>query len=158
EAALAARGLPGAFVTMNVDNGELLGLGSFPTFDPSVLAKPMSQAQVNALYRDEVRAPLTDRATQGLYPTGSTFKLITSMAALEGGIISPSSVIEDDGSFDVGGESFKNAGGAAYGALTLVPALQVSSDVFFYTLGARMWDSGQLQRWAHKLGIGRPSG
>jgi penicillin-binding protein 2 len=158
EAALAERGLPGGFVTMDVHTGEILGLGSFPTFYPSVLTKPLTQAQVNALYRDEVAAPITDRAIAGLYPTGSTFKLITALAALESGVITPSSVIDDGGTFTVGGESFQNAGGASYGALTLVPALQVSSDVFFYTLGFDMWDTGQLQRWAHKLGIGRPSG
>jgi penicillin-binding protein 2 len=158
ESALASRGLPGGFVTMNVDNGEILGLGSFPTFDPSVLTPPMTQAQVDALYRDPVAAPLTDRATQGLYPTGSTFKLITAMAALEGGVITPSSTIYDGGSLTVGGQSFQNAGGASYGSLTLVPALQVSSDVFFYTLGLKMWDSGELQHWAHLLGIGRPAG
>ncbi len=157
EAALAARGLPGGFVTMDVRSGELLGLGSFPTFDPSALIEP-SQAEVNSLYRDPVAAPITDRAIAGLYPTGSTFKLITALAALEGGVITPSSVIEDGGTFTVGGQSFQNAGGASYGALTLVPALQVSSDVFFYTLGFDMWDTGQLQRWAHKLGIGRPTG
>ncbi len=158
EAALAARGLPGGFVTMNVHSGEILGLGSFPSFDPSVFTRPLTQAQVNALYRDPVAAPITDRAIAGLYPTGSTFKLITALAALEGGVITPSSVIEDGGSFTVGGQSFQNAGGASYGALTLVPAIQVSSDVFFYTLGFDMWDTGQLQRWAHKLGIGRPTG
>ena len=91
--ALAARGLPGAFVTMNVHNGQILGLGSFPTFDPSVFTKPKTQAQVNALYRDPVAAPLTDRATQGLYPTGSTFKLITAMAALNTGVITPQTTI-----------------------------------------------------------------
>jgi penicillin-binding protein 2 len=158
ESALAARGLHGGFVTMNVDNGELLGLGSFPTFDPSVFTRPMTQAQVNALYRDEVAAPLTDRATQGLYPTGSTFKIITALAALEGGFLTPTETIVDGGSLTVGGQSFQNAGGASFGAVTLAPALQVSSDVFFYTLGLRMWDTGDLQRWAHKLGIGQPSG
>lgn len=158
EAALAARGLPGGFITMNVHSGEILGLGSFPTFDPSVFTRPLTQSQVNALYRDPVAAPLTDRAIAGLYPTGSTFKLITALAALESGVITPSSVIEDGGSFTVGGQSFQNAGGASYGSLTLVPALQVSSDVFFYTLGYDMWDTGQLQKWAHKLGIGRPTG
>ena len=85
ESALASRGLPGAFVTMNVHNGQMLGLGSFPTFDPTVFTEPMTQAQVNALYRDPVLAPLTDRATEGYYPTGSTFKLVTALAALEGG-------------------------------------------------------------------------
>jgi penicillin-binding protein 2 len=158
EAALSERGLPGGFITMNVHTGEILGLGSSPTFDPSVFTRPLTQAQVNALYRDPVAAPITDRAIAGLYPTGSTFKLITALAALESGVITPSTVINDGGSFTVGGQSFRNAGGAAYGSLTLVPAIQVSSDVFFYTLGFDMWDTGQLQHWAHRLGIGRPTG
>jgi penicillin-binding protein 2 len=158
EAALAARGLPGGFVTMNVHSGEILGVGSFPTFDPSVFTRPLTQSQVDALYRDPVAAPLTDRAIAGLYPTGSTFKLITAMAALESGTITTGTPIYDGGSLTVGGQSFQNAGGASYGTLTLVPALQVSSDVFFYTLGLDMWDTGDLQHWAHALGIGRPTG
>jgi penicillin-binding protein 2 len=158
EAALASRGLPGGFVTMNVNSGEILGLGSFPTFDPSVFTKPLTQGQVNALYRDPVAAPLTNRAIAGLYPTGSTFKLITAMAALNSGVITADTPIFDGGSLSVGGQSFQNAGGASYGTLTLVPALQVSSDVFFYTLGLDMWDTGALQRWAHMLGIGRATG
>jgi penicillin-binding protein 2 len=158
EEALASRGLPGGFVTMNVNNGQILGLGSFPTYDPSVFTRPKTQKQVDALYRDPVLAPLTDRATEGLYPTGSAFKIITALAALEGGVITPSTTIVDGGELTVGGQTFHNAGEASYGPLTLVPALQVSSDVFFYTLGLRMWDTGQLQEWAHKLGIGRPTG
>jgi len=157
EGALAARGLPGAFVTMNVNNGQILGLGSFPTFDPSVFTKPMTQAQVDDLYRNPT-APLADRATQGLYPTGSTFKPITAMAALNTGVITPQTTIVDGGSITIGGETFQNAGGASYGTLSLVPALQVSSDVFFYTLGLEMWNTGALQHWAHMLGIGRPTG
>jgi penicillin-binding protein 2 len=158
ESALAARGLPGGFVTMNVDDGEILGLGSFPSFDPAVFTRPMTQAQVNVLYRDPVAAPLTDRATSGLYPTGSTFKIITVLAALENGVITPASVIYDGGKLTVGGQSFQNAGGVANGPLALVQALQVSSDVFFYTLGLDMWDTNDLQEWAHKMGIGRPTG
>jgi penicillin-binding protein 2 len=156
ESALAARGLPGGFVTMNVDNGEILGLGSFPTFDPSELIEP-SQAQVNALFRNE-QAPLTDRAIAGLYPTGSTFKPITAIAALESGNLTPTEVINDPGQFEIGGEVFKNAGEAANGSVSLVSALEVSSDVFFYNLGFRMWNTGDLQHWAHSLGIGRPTG
>jgi penicillin-binding protein 2 len=156
EAAMAARGLPGGFITMNVDNGEIIALGSYPTYDPSELIEP-TQAQVNALYRSE-SAPLTDRATQGLYPTGSTFKLITATAALEEGVLTPSTTIVDGGTFVAGEQTFQNAGGVSFGALTLVPALQVSSDVFFYTLGAEMWDTNDLQRWAHRMGIGRPTG
>jgi penicillin-binding protein 2 len=157
EAGLAAKGLPGAFITMDVHTGEILALGSFPTFEPSLFTRPLTQRQVNETYNNP-SAPLADRAISGYYPTGSTFKLITAMAALESGILTPSRSIYDGGAFTVGGESFKNAGGAAYGSLTLVPALQVSDDVFFYTLGDEMWDTGQLQHWAHALGIGRPTG
>ncbi|HET9154258.1 MAG TPA: penicillin-binding protein 2 [Solirubrobacterales bacterium] len=157
EAALARRGLPGGFITMNVHNGQILGLGSFPTFEPSVFTHPMTQKQADYYFGDE-SAPLTDRAAEGLYPTGSTFKIITALAALENGVITPSTPINDPGQLTVGGQSFHNAEGAAYGTLTLVPALEVSDDVFFYTLGLDMWDTNELQEWAHKLGIGRPTG
>jgi penicillin-binding protein 2 len=156
ESALASQGLPGGFITMNVHNGQILGLGSFPTYDPSELIHP-TQAQVNSLYRNE-SAPLTDRTVEGLYPTGSTFKLITALAALENGVITPSSVIDDPGQLCLGEECFENAEGAAYGPLSLVSALEVSDDVFFYTLGLRMWNTNELQEWAHDLGIGRATG
>ncbi|HEX8753351.1 MAG TPA: penicillin-binding transpeptidase domain-containing protein, partial [Solirubrobacterales bacterium] len=137
EAALAERGLPGAFITMNVHNGEILGLGSFPTFEPSVLTHP-TQKQVNLLYRSEA-APLYDRATEGLYPTGSTFKLITALAGLEEGLITPSTVVQDNGKITVGGQEFENSEGVANGPVDLVSALRVSSDVYFYLLGLKMW-------------------
>lgn len=158
EAALAERGLPGAFITMNVDNGEILGLGSFPTYEPAVFTHPMTQKQVNQLYRDPVLAPLTDRATEGLYPTGSTFKLITALAGLEDGLITPEAVVDDTGKITVGGETFENSEGVANGPVNLVSALRVSSDVYFYLLGLKMWNTNDLQRWAHALGIGRLSG
>lgn len=158
EAALAERGLPGAFVTMNIKNGEILGMGSFPTYDPSIFTHPMTQKQVDALYNDPVAAPILDRATESAYPTGSTYKIITALAALENGVITPQTSIFDNGFIEIAGEKFKNAGGASYGPLTLVPALQVSSDVFFYELGLRMWDKNYLQQWSHELGIARPTG
>ena len=158
ESALASQGLPGAFITMDVHNGQILGLGSFPTFDPDELTPPMTQAEVDALIRNETTAPLLDRATEGEYPTGSTFKIITALAAVENGVITPNSVIDDPGELCVGSDCFHNAEGAAYGPLSLVPALEVSDDVFFYTLGLDMWDTNDLQNWAHKLGIGRASG
>jgi penicillin-binding protein 2 len=157
EAALAERGLPGGFITMDVHTGEILGLGSFPSFEPALFTRPLTQAQVDETYRNPA-APLADRAIAGLYPTGSTFKPITAIAALESGNLQLSEAIEDTGELVVGGQPFKNAGEAANGTVSLVSALEVSSDVFFYTLGLRMWDSGQLQHWAHALGIGRPTG
>ncbi len=157
EAALASRGLPGGFITMNVHNGEIIALGSFPTFEPAVFTKPLTQTQVNLLYRNSL-APLTDRAIAGLYPTGSTFKLITAMASLNSGVSTPETVIEDPGSITIGGEKFEDSEGVGHGAVDLVEALKVSSDVYFYTLGWKMWNTGALQHWAHLLGIGRPTG
>ena len=157
EAAMAERGLPGGFVTMDVHTGEIIALGSYPTFEPAFFAKTLTQRKVEETYRNP-EAPLTDRAIAGLYPTGSTFKPITAIAALESGKLTLGEVIEDTGQLEIGGQIFKNAGEAANGSVDLVSALEVSSDVFFYTLGDRMWDTGQLQRWAHALGIGRPTG
>lgn len=157
EAALAARGLPGGFVTMNVQSGEILGLGSYPTFDPSEFTRPMTQAQVNQTYRNPAH-PLVDRATEGLYPVGSTFKLITGLAGLEEGLITPQTVVDDTGSITVGEQKFENSEGVANGPVDLVSALRVSSDVYFYLLGLKMWNTNDLQHWAHELGIGRPSG
>jgi penicillin-binding protein 2 len=157
EGGLGARGLPGAFISMNIDNGQILAMGSNPSYDPTDLIEP-SQAQVNELYRDEVLAPLVNRATEGAYPTGSIFKIVTALAALENGVITPDEVIQDNGEIEVGTDTFENAGGVAHGAVELQRALQVSSDVYFYLLGLDMWKTNDLQEWAHKLGIGRPAG
>jgi penicillin-binding protein 2 len=158
ESALASFGLPGAFVSMNVHNGQILGMGSSPTFDPTDLTPPMTQAEVNQIYRDPVAAPATNRATESYYPVGSTFKIITALAALEGGEITLTEPIYDGGSIMVGSQEFQNAGGVSFGPVDMVSALQVSSDVYFYTLGWKMWETNQLQNWAGKLGIGKESG
>jgi penicillin-binding protein 2 len=157
EAALSERGLAGGFITMDVHTGEILGLGSYPTFEPSLFTRPLTQKQVDETYNNPT-APLLDRVTAGQYPTGSTFKLITAIAALESGKLSLGEVIDDPGQLEIGEQVFKNAGEAANGAVSLVQALEVSSDVFFYTLGDRMWNTGALQHWAHALGIGRSTG
>ena len=70
---------------MDVHTGEILGLGSFPTFEPALFTRPLTQSQVDETLPRPDAAPLTDRAIAGLYPTGSTFKLITALAALESG-------------------------------------------------------------------------
>lgn len=158
--ALAGYGKPGAFVAMDPKNGEVVGLGSSPSFDPNVFAKTIRQSDYKRLTSAANGAPLANRATQGLYPTGSTFKLITATAALESGLISAASVLFDGGSLTVGGVTFKNAGGVSHGALALSRALQVSSDVFFYRLGLMADQRGGnvIQKWARRLGVGRPTG
>jgi penicillin-binding protein 2 len=149
----------GAFAVMNVQTGEVLALGSQPSFDPNIFSKPISQKKLDALKSEALGNPLFDRAIQGGYPTGSTFKLITATAALESGHITPSTPLSDPGVLVVGDQKFENAGGVAHGVLPLIPALTVSSDVFFYQLGRDMNEKGMpLQLWAHRLGIGRRTG
>ncbi len=157
EAALQGTGLKGAYVAMNVSDGEILAMGSNPTFDPETLISP-TQSQVDELYRDEIDAPLTNRAIAGAYPTGSTFKPITSIAALASGNVTTTEAINDDGAFTLGGITFQNAGGVAHGSVAMESALEVSSDVYYYTLGDRMYPGTELQNWARKLGIGRETG
>ncbi len=162
EAAIGQFGLPGAFVAMDVDSGEVLGLGSAPTFDPSVYTKPtISQKTVNFLNSTETGAPQANRAIQGLYPTGSTYKLITAAAALEEGLITPGEIVDDPGQYTVGGVTFRNAGDAVNGAIDMRTALQVSSDVYFYKLGHEANTEQQpmpIQEWAGRLGLGSPTG
>ncbi|HTT96046.1 MAG TPA: penicillin-binding protein 2 [Solirubrobacterales bacterium] len=158
EAALAERGLPGAFVSMNVKTGEILAMGSAPTYDPSVWTKPLSNKQYEELSSEETGDPLFNRATSSAYPTGSTYKIITALAGLENGVFTPDTVVDDTGSIEVGGQTFENSEGEINGPITLVPALEKSSDVFFYTQGYKMWKTDYLQEWSAKMGIGRPTG
>jgi len=160
QAALQRYGLPGGFVAMDPRSGEVLGLGSNPSYDPNVFAKGVRASVYKRLQDPDNGAPLANRATQGLYPTGSTFKLVTATAALQSGLITPSSVLFDGGSLTVGGVTFKNAGDVSHGALALPRALQVSSDVFFYRVGLMADQRGGeiIQKWASRLGLGRPTG
>jgi penicillin-binding protein 2 len=161
QAALARGTGRGAFAVMDVHNGEVLGLGSRPSFDPNLFADVVRESDYKALTAQDNGAPLTNRAVAGGYPTGSTFKLVTAVAALEGGLIRPDTVLNDPGSLTVGNVVFKNAGGVAHGALALRQALTVSSDVFFYQLGRDMDGHGKgqlLQTWARRLGLGRRTG
>jgi penicillin-binding protein 2 len=162
EAALASfGGLPGAFVAMDVHSGEVLGMGSYPTYDPATFTRPrIPQSTLDRFESEAAEDPLSNRVIQGLYPTGSSFKPITATAALEEGLITPSTIIHDGGSLTLGGITFKNAGGAAYGSIALPQALQVSSDVFFYNLGldANQEGGNIIQRWSESLGLGGLTG
>jgi penicillin-binding protein 2 len=159
QATLAGR--RGAFVAMDVRDGSVYALGSSPSFDPNVFSKGVKESVYKSLNDPANGAPLSNRATQGLYPTGSTFKPITAVAALTCGVITPTQPIFDNGTFTQGGIVRHNANQASYGLLNITKALQVSSDVFFYHLGEDLGTSCgglQLQRWAGKLGIGHKTG
>jgi penicillin-binding protein 2 len=146
----------GAYVAMDPTNGAILAMGSQPGFEASVFARPFSESTWKALTSQATGAPLLNRATESAYPIGSTFKPITALAALEGGLISPTEKIFDDGHYELGPQKYQNAKGARYGSIDISDALKVSSDVFFYKLGEQANAKNRvIQRWAKRLGLGR---
>jgi penicillin-binding protein 2 len=146
----------GAYMAMDPRNGQILATGSSPSFDPNLFAKPLTRKRYETLIGGVGR--LTDRAVNGQYPTGSTFKPITAMAALEAGVITPSEGLGAGKCIKAGAQQFCNAGHAEYGAVGLVEALKVSSDTYFFEVGERANNHGNIiQRLAQRLGIGRPS-
>jgi penicillin-binding protein 2 len=155
----------GAFVALDPRNGEVLAMGSAPTYDANLFARPLSQRSYDEHFGPGRNNPLINRAISADYPVGSTFKIVTATAALTAGIITPDTVYDDTGTFREGNLVRRNAGGAAYGAVSLRQAIQVSVDTFFYDLGARLNadpathpTGGQLQSWARKFGFGGPTG
>jgi penicillin-binding protein 2 len=159
----------GAFVAMNPQDGEVYGMGSLPTFDPSIFTKTLSKAAYAQVTNPATNFPLLNRAIDSAGPTGSTFKPITATAALQSGLWTTDESYDDTGKFCIGSglaqQCRQNAGGASNGVLTLADAIKVSSDTFFYNLGARTNadpslhpTGGPLQQWAAKYGIGRKTG
>jgi penicillin-binding protein 2 len=167
EAALrnAGHGLPGAFVALNPENGAVYAMGSSPSFNPRDLNGPFAtNAAYEAKFGNAAGKPLFNRADQSAYPTGSIFKPITSLAALSAGLITPGDKFNDQGCLQIGArddiDRACNAGQKEYGPVNMVDALRVSSDVYYYNLGLKLYDRGglTLQKWARDLGVGRRSG
>jgi penicillin-binding protein 2 len=150
----------GAFVAMDPRNGQVLAIGSQPSFNPNKFAKPLTYSELHRLEGSgSTGGPLTDRAVNGEYPTGSTFKPITAMAALEAGILNPSEGLGAGSCIFAGPQKFCNAGGTDYGPVGLVEALKVSSDTYFFEVGKRANAYGNvIQRKARELGIGEKTG
>jgi penicillin-binding protein 2 len=149
----------GSVVALDVTDGSVLALASAPGFDPVSLNGRVSPEAWAALQQAAAHAPLTNRAVQGLYAPGSTFKPVTALAGLAAGDITPRTVVEDRGSLQVGGRLFRNAQGKAYGPVDLTRALAVSSDVYFYTLGQRLFGRPDaLPDMARRLGLGHAGG
>ncbi|MDP9402096.1 MAG: penicillin-binding protein 2 [Actinomycetota bacterium] len=158
----------GAAVVLDPRDGSVLAMASFPTYDPSAFVRGISPELFRTLQDKANHFPLTNRAIQGQYAPGSTFKLITALAALQRGAITPDTTLVDEGFFRLRscrGErcTFRNAGSRAYGKVNLTRALTVSSDVFFYNLGASFWFGGgpntlAIQETARQLGLGERTG
>jgi penicillin-binding protein 2 len=148
----------GAAVVLDPRNGEVLGFTSRPSFDPNDFASGIDRQTWAALNTDELR-PLQDRAIQGRYSPGSTFKMAVALAGLEEGIITPEFKVYCPGHANFYGREFHcwmdRKGG--HGTIDLRRAIAESCDVYFYTV-ANMVGVDKINKWATALGLGVLSG
>jgi penicillin-binding protein 2 len=153
----------GSAVVENPQNGDILALATYPSYDPNEFVGGISYTNYNA-YHDNPADPLLDRTIQGTYAPGSTFKLVTATAGLEEGIITPSSTYDDTGTISLGGEKFTNDNGESFGYINVTQALTESSDNFFNEIGIDQWNGrgtyGETaeQDVANGYGFGSASG
>ena len=134
EKALAAKAKRGAIVIMDPNNGDILALASWPTFDPNEFIPSISTAKFKALQSDP-NIPLLPRAYRSAYPPGSTFKVAVGLAALESNTITPQDEYECVPAMDVGNTTFHNWKHSDRGSLNFVQALTESCDTWFYQVG-----------------------
>ncbi|PYR29344.1 MAG: hypothetical protein DMF92_12180 [Acidobacteria bacterium] len=151
-------GFNGAAVVLDPSDGAVLGFTSRPAYDPNAFAAGIDRAAWASLTSDE-ETPLNDRAIQGRYSPGSTFKMAVALAGLEEGIITPDFHVHCVGHANFYGRDFKcwrlSRGG--HGSLDLRHAIEQSCDVYFYTV-ANMVGVDKINKWATALGLGVKSG
>ena len=139
----------GAVVAIDVKTGALLTMASWPTFDPNIFTRKVSQEEWDRLQGPE--KPFLNRAVQG-YPVGSTFKIVTAIAGMESGKFSPDSTLGTSSSITIGGITFNEHSGG-YGVIGFRDALAYSSNTFFYQVGMAAGPE-EMAKWAKKMGIG----
>ena len=150
----------GALVAMDPNTGEILALASNPTFNPGIYTGRVQKSELKKLSDPAANHPTLDRAVSGLYPPGSTFKPVTALAALETGLLSPDEVIQCTPKEVVDGQTFTNWDPYANEPMTLRTALAASCDTYFYQVALKFYNrtDSPLQRWAHTMGFGAPTG
>ncbi len=151
-----AFGYKGAAVVLDPRSGELLAFTSLPAYDPNAFAAGIDRATWAALNTDKL-LPLQDRAIQGRYSPGSTFKMAVAAAALEEGVITPDFRVSCSGHATFFGRSFACWKKGGHGALDLRHAIEQSCNVYFYTVG-NMVGIDRIHKWATRLGLGVKSG
>ena len=139
-------------VVMDVEQGDILALASSPTYDPNLFVRGISQTAWNGLNEDPYR-PLANKATQGLYPPGSTYKMVVALAALEGGHVTPDETVRCGGFTELGNRRFHCWRRGGHGAMDLIEALSQSCDVYFYELAQRVGIEA-ISAMARRMGCG----
>ncbi|AEC20931.1 penicillin-binding protein [Pusillimonas sp. T7-7] len=149
-------GRRGALVAIEPATGEVLAFVSAPSFDPNLFIDGIDVENWRKL-NESPDHPLINRPLYGTYPIGSTYKPFVALAALELGKRSATERISDPGYFELGGQRFRNAGGAAYGPTDMHRAIVVSSDTYFYSLGPEIGVDA-LHDFSKQFGFGQITG
>ncbi|WP_377511712.1 penicillin-binding protein 2 [Octadecabacter sp. R77987] len=139
-------------VVIDLENGDLRAIGSAPTFDPNLFVRGISVADWRGLNEDKY-LPLSAKAVQGAYPPGSTFKMVTALAALENGDVDPEETVYCGGHTDVSDVRFHCWKRSGHGNINLHESLKQSCDVYYYDLAQRV-GIDKIAEMARKLGIG----
>ncbi len=148
----------GAIVVSDPNNGEILAMVSHPAFDPNLFSQraktPEGKDEIRGLQTDEER-PLFNRAIQGQFPPGSTWKLMTSVAGLNEGVITPTNNRIQDGGIQIGNYYMRSL--SNYGAPDIVTAISRSADGYYYRLGLKMGVE-KFEKWVNLFRFGQPTG
>lgn len=146
----------GAAVVIDLRDGGILAMYSSPSYDPNLFLNRLSQEMVDRYLNNPTR-PMINRAIQGIYAPGSTFKLLVALAALEKGIATPQTVVYCAGKKNYYGRDFRCDKPTGHGSLAMVQAIAQSCDVYFYELAARM-DVDDIHATAEKYGLTERTG
>ena len=158
----------GAIVAIDPHDGAVRALASYPTYRPSLFVgrvreRALDVAGLTPRTAEAANFPALDRAIDGAYPPGSTFKPVTALAAMQEHILQPFESLPCTGSYKKNGQVFKNWDPFVNEAMTLPTALAKSCDTYFYQVGYRFYgmpsDRGpRLQAWASRFGFGQKTG
>lgn len=146
----------GVCVVLDISDGSVLALVSVPGFDTNIMSSKIPKKQWDELVKDPMK-PLINRATSGLYPPGSVFKIVTVLAALEKGIVSPKDTVNCTGGVVVDGHTFHCWKRSGHGKMNAYDALRVSCDCYIFEV-ARKLGINTIVEYAKKLGFGSKTG
>jgi penicillin-binding protein 2 len=146
----------GALVALDPRSGEILAMVSHPAYDPNVFARGIRRDEWRALVQDR-KHPLANRAVQGQFPPGSTFKVAVATGALEQGVVTPFTGVTCTGGIPFGNHFFRCWKKGGHGSVNLHRAIVESCDVFFYQVGQRL-GVDTIADYANRLGLGTPTG
>ncbi|MDA7426197.1 penicillin-binding protein 2 [Thalassococcus lentus] len=139
-------------VVMDLEKGDLLAIASAPSYDPNEFVRGISVPDYASL-RDNDRRPLASKTVQDAYPPGSTFKMVTALAAMDAGLVAPDETVYCPGHMEVGGRKFHCWKRAGHGHMNLEQSLRESCDVYYYDLALKVGIEN-IAKMSRRLGLG----